>query len=448
MKKKRPCFGNVCRTHREKRRIPGGVISRLDDLGIALRLFSLLVLLVLTALLSAAEALLSRLTRKDILNFAEAEGKRYDALASLLHRPRRYSLTITTAKMILMVASVLLFMTLFHYPPANAALAVVMLVIFTELFPKNYVQSSSGNATIQALRVLRIVYWGGCVIFLPLDFIANIAVRVFGGKTRAEQDSLVSPEVLETLGSVGDSQEILEEDDLEMISRILDFPDKVAREIMVARTDMACLDISTPEEEVLKTTIECRHTRIPIYEETIDNIIGVLHVKDMLEYWAAGEPIELRQLIIDRAPFFTPESKKISELFRELRAHKQHLAIVVDEYGGTAGIVTLENIIEEIVGEIHDEDEVDEEDAYIQLDSNTFSVDARLNLVELNEKLSTELEAENIDTIGGFVVDHLGRVPEQNTVFVYRGIRFTIIEADERRIHRVQIQMPNPLPSE
>ena len=400
------------------------------------------------ALLSAAEALLSRLTREDILHFAEAEGKRYDVLASLLRQPRRYSLTIITAKTILMVASVLLFMTLFHYRVANAALAVVMLVIFTELFPKNYVQSSSGNATIQALRVLRVVYWGGCVIFIPLNFIANIAVRVFGGKARTEQDSLVSPEVLETLVNVGDSHEILEEDEREMISRILDFPDKVAREIMVARTDMACLDISTPEGEVLKTTIECRHTRIPIYEETIDNMIGVLHVKDMLECWAAGEPIALRQLIVDRAPFFTPESKKISELFRELRQHKQHLAIVVDEYGGTAGIVTLENIIEEIVGEIHDEDEVGEEDAYIQLNANTYSVDARLNLVELNEKLSTELEAENVDTIGGFVVDHLGRVPEQNTVFVYRGIRFTIIDADERRIHRIQIQMPNTLPSE
>ena len=426
----------------------GGVIPRLDDLGIALRLFSLLVLLVLTALLSVAEALLSRLTREDILNFAGAEEKRYDVLAALLRQPQRYSLTIITAKTILMVASVLLFMTLFHYRVANAALAVVVLVIFTDLFPKNYVRSSSGNATIQALRTLRVVYWGGCVIFVPLNFIANIAVRVFGGKARAEQDSLVSPEVLETLVNVGDSQEILEEDEREMISRILDFPDKVAREIMVARTDMACLDISTPEEEVLKTTIECRHTRIPIYEETIDNIIGVLHVKDMLEYWADGEPIDLRQLIVGRTPFFTPESKKLSELFRELREHKQHLAIVVDEYGGTAGIVTLENIIEEIVGEIHDEDEIDEQDAYIQLNPNTYSVDARLNLVELNEKLSTELEAENIDTVGGFVVNHLGRVPEPSTLFVYRGIRFTIIEADERRVHRIQIQMPNALSSE
>ena len=113
------------------------------------------------------------------------------------------------------------------------------------------------------------------------------------------------------------------------------------------------------------------------------------------------------------------------------------------EYGGTAGIVTLENIIEEIVGEIHDEDEIDEQDDYIQMDTNTYSVDARLNLIELNERLGTELEAENIDTIGGFVVDHLGRVPEQGTQFTYRGIRFTIFEADERRIQRIHIQMPD-----
>lgn len=412
-----------------------------------IKLLGLAVLFVLTALCSAAEALLSRLTREDILNFAAAEEKRYALLASLLHHPRRYSLTIITAKTVLIVSIITVFMTVV---PSNtwqsqlggAALAVVLLATFTELFPKNYVQSSSGNATITALRVLRVIYWGASVLIIPLNFIANVAVRVLGGKITEEQDSIVSPEVLETLVNVGDSQEILEADEREMISRILNLTDKVAREIMVARTDMICLDISTPEDEVLKTTIECRHTRIPIYEETIDRIVGILHAKDMIEYWAAKKPIDLRQLIQERNPFFTPESKKISALFRELRAHKQHLAIVVDEYGGTAGIITLENIIEEIVGEIHDEDEVGQQDEYIQLNTNAYSVDARLNLIELNEKLRTELEAENIDTIGGFIVDYLGRVPAQNTEFTYRGIRFTIVEADERRIHRIQIQMP------
>ncbi len=418
------------------------MILRLDEQYIVIRLVCLGILLILNALFSAAEALLARLTRAAILEFAEEGGKRYEVLTSLLHHPRRYSLTIITAKAILMVASVILFTTFWQSRVLSAVIAVLFLVVFTELFPKNYVQNSPSGATIHALRALRIVYWGGFLILIPLNFIVNLFVRICGGKVTSAQDSLVSPEVLETLDNVADSQNILEPDDREMIARILDLPDKVVREIMVARTDMVCLEVGTSASEVLQTTIACRHTRIPIYEETIDQIVGILHVKDMLDYWAEDKPINLRELIVGHTPFFTPESKNISELFRELRGHKQHVAIVVDEYGGTAGIVTLENIIEEIVGEIQDEDEADEQDAYIQIAPNTYSVDARLNLAELNEKLGTELDAENIDTIGGFVVDHLGRVPEKDTVFTYRGISFTILEADERRIHRIQIQMP------
>ncbi len=416
--------------------------SRLDDLHLATRLVLLGILLILNALFSAAEALLARLTRTDILEFAEEGGKRYEVLTSLLRYPRRYSLTIITAKTLLIVASVLLIIQFPLHPLIEVGIAAFLLVVFTELFPKNYVQGSPSGATIRALRALRVVYWGGFLILTPLNYIVNILVRIFGGKSASAHDSLVSPEVLETLDNVADSQNILEPDDREMISRILDLPDKVAREIMVARTDMVCLDLSTPEEEVLQTTIACRHTRIPIYEETIDQIVGILHVKDMLDCWAEDKPVNLHHLIVDRQPFFTPESKKISELFRELREHKQHIAIVVDEYGGTAGIITLENIIEEIVGEIQDEDEVDEQEEYIQISSDVYSVDARLNLVELNEKLETELEAENIDTIGGFLVDHFGRVPDQDEVFTYRGINFTILESDERRIQRIQIQMP------
>ena len=416
----------------------------MDDLDLVIKLVSLGIILILSALFSTAEALLARLTRDDILKFAEEGGKRYEVLTSLLRHPRRYSLTIITAKTILIVAGVTVFMTFWEskYPVANAALAVACFVIFTELFPKNYVRGSTGAATIRALSALRAIYWCGFLVLIPLNFLANLIVRIFGGKAASTQDTLVSPDVLETLDNVADSQEILEPDDREMISRILDLPDKVAREIMVARTDMICLEVATPETEVLQTAITFRHTRIPIYEETIDQIVGILHVKDMLDYWARGKPVNLKELIVDRVPFFTPESKNISELFRELREHKQHIAIVVDEYGGTAGIITLENIIEEIVGEIQDEDEIDEQDDYIEIEANTYSVDARLNLIELNEKLGTELEAENIDTIGGFVVDHLGRVPEQGTQFTYRGIRFTIFEADERRIQRIHLEMP------
>ena len=415
----------------------------MDDLHIVTRLVLLGILLILNALFSAAEALLARLTKADILEFAEEGGKRYEVLTSLLRHPRRYSLTIITVKILLIVASVVLFTTFWdNRIILSGGLAALCLVVLTELFPKNYIQNSPSGTTIHALRALRIVYWCGFLILTPLNFLVNLIVRICGGKITPAQDSLVSPEVLEILDNVADIGDILEPDDREMISRILDLPDKVAREIMVARTDVVWLEVGTSADEVLQTTIACRHTRIPIYQETIDNIIGILHVKDMLDCWAENKTINLRELIVDRPAFFTPESKKISDLFRELREHKQHISIVVDEYGGTAGIITLENIIEEIVGEIHDEDEADEQDAFIQVDTTTYSVDARLNLAELNEKLETELDAENVDTIGGFVVDHMGRVPEVGAVFTYRGIEFTTLEADDRRIHRIQIQMP------
>ncbi len=417
------------------------MILHLDDHQI-IKIVILGVLLILNALFSAAEALLARLTRTNILEFAEEGGKRYEVLTSLLHHPRRYSLTIITAKTLLMTVSVILFMTFWENLILGGIIAVLFLVVFTELFPKNYVQNSPSGTTIHALRALRIAYFAGFIILIPLNFLVNLFIRICGGKVTSAQDSIVSPEVLETLDNVAQSQELIGPDNREMISRILDLPDKVAREIMVARTDMVCLEVGTPADEVLQTTIACRHTRIPIYEETIDQIVGILHVKDMLNCWAEDKPIKLEELIVERTPFFTPESKNISELFRELREHKQHIAIVVDEYGGTAGIVTLENIIEEIVGEIQDEDEIDEQDEYIQINPDTYSIDARMNLDELNEKLGTELEAENIDTIGGYIVDHLGRVPEIDTVFAYRGIEFTILDADERRIHRVKIQIP------
>ena len=418
----------------------------LDDIDI-FKLASLVVLSILTALFSAVEALLKRLTRDDILNIAEKGGSQHETLTALLRYPHRYSATIIIAKSGLVVGIVVLLLSAFGFDSLRSRitsiiLATILIVVVVELIPRNYVQGSSKNSTIYALRFLRIVYWLLYPIIKPLIWIGYLGVRIMGGEVRAEQDSIVSPEVLEALVNVGDSQEILEAQEREMISRILDLPDKVAREIMIPRTDMACLDASAPQEEVLTIAIESRHSRIPVYEEQIDHIIGILRVKDMLDYWAEGKPLDLRSLIVGQTPVFTPESKKISDLFRELRANKHHMAVVVDEYGGTAGIVTLEDIIEEIVGEIHDEYDSDEQDEWIVLGEHIYSVDARMSLMDFNERFGTQIESENVDTIGGFVFDYLGRVPEQGSQFSHQGLEFTILESDERRIHRIRIQIP------
>ena len=425
------------------------MISHLDDIDSIIKLVGLFALFILAAFFSAAETLLNRLTRNDILNIAEAGGKRYEILASLLRDSRRYSATIITAKSGLIVSIVVIFMSVVNVGPPRirsvigAILAAIVIVVITELIPKNYVRGSSENSTIHALRFLRVSYWVLYFVIKPLTLLGYFGVRILGGKVQTEQDNIVSPEELETVVNVGDSQEILEAEEREMISRILDLPDIVAREIIIPRTDMVCLEVSTSEEEVLRTAIGSRHSRIPVYEETIDYIIGILNVKDMLDYWAEGKPIDLKGLVTDRPPFFTPESKKISDLFRDLRANKQHMAIVVDEYGGTAGVVTLEDIIEEIVGEIQDEYDSDELDECLSLGENLYSVDTRMSIDNLNEQLGTQIESENVDTIGGFVVDCFGKVPAQGDQLSHQGIEFTVLEADERRVHRIQIRTLN-----
>lgn len=421
----------------------------MDDIDTIFKLVGLFALFILAAFFSAAETLLNRLTRNEILNIAEAGGKRYEILASLLRDSRRYSATIIIAKSGLIVSIVVIFMSMVNVGPPRirsvigAILAAIVIVVITELIPKNYVRGSSENSTIHALRFLRVAYWVLYFVIKPLTLLGYFGVRILGGKVESEQDNIVSPEELETVVNVGDSQEILEAEEREMISRILDLPDIVAREIIIPRTDMVCLEVSTSEEEVLRTAIGSRHSRIPVYEETIDYIIGILNVKDMLDYWAEGKPIDLKGLVTDRPPFFTPESKKISELFRDLRANKQHMAIVVDEYGGTAGVVTLEDIIEEIVGEIQDEYDSDELDECIPLGENLYSVDTRMSIDNLNEQLGTQLESESVDTIGGFVVDYFGKVPAQGDELSHQGIEFTVLEADERRVHRIQIRTLN-----
>jgi putative hemolysin len=248
------------------------------------------------------------------------------------------------------------------------------------------------------------------------------------------EETLASPEEIEALVNVGDSEEILEKEERDMIYRILDLPDTVAREVMVPRTDIVCLDVSANMDEILETVVLSRHSRIPVYEATIDNIVGILHVKDMFEFWRTKQPINLHEIIVNRPPFFTPESKKIRDLLQELRANKQRMTIIVDEYGGTAGLLTTEDIIEEIVGEMQDEDETGEEGFEIQ-----YIVDANTDISKLNELLGANLSAESTNSVERFIVDFLGRIPKASETFEYQDLHFSILESNKEKILRVGI---------
>ncbi|HDM79510.1 MAG TPA: HlyC/CorC family transporter [Deltaproteobacteria bacterium] len=221
-----------------------------------------------------------------------------------------------------------------------------------------------------------------------------------------------------------------------MIQSIFSFRDKVAREIMVPRIDAVCISKTAKLADLIKVIIDKGHSRIPVYEENIDNIIGILHAKDLLPYWGKDD-FDWPNILRD--PYFVPETKKISEILRDLRNKKSHMAVVVDEYGGTAGILTMEDIIEEIIGEIQDEYDYDDK-RLVKIDDDTIVADARVDIEDVMEFFGEEIPEGKFETIGGFIISLLGRVPSVKEVIRFNDLEILIEAADNRRISRVRIK--------
>jgi len=212
----------------------------------------------------------------------------------------------------------------------------------------------------------------------------------------------------------------------------------VVREIMVPRTDMACVSADATVREVLNDIIACGHSRIPVYEGTIDNIVGLIYAKDLLKYWGMNEAaVVLKKMM--RAPYFIPESKNLEELLQEFKKKRVHIAIVIDEYGGTSGLVSIEDLLERIVGDIQDEYDLEEEWLTEEPDGAVL-VDARLPIEELEEHFGVEIEREKFDTVGGLIFHLTGRIPRAGEEVTNDSICLTVLEADERRIGKVRIR--------
>ncbi len=253
--------------------------------------------------------------------------------------------------------------------------------------------------------------------------------RFFTGRRR------VTEEELHELMEASQEEGIINGEEGEMIRAIFTLGESVVREVMVPRTDMACVTAEATAEEVLATIINCGHSRIPLYEGTIDNIIGVIYAKDLLKYWGAtGSSLNLRA--IARQPFYIPETKNLEELLQEFRRRRVHLAIVIDEYGGTSGLITIEDLLEQIVGDIQDEYDTEEELLQLQEDGSVL-VDAMLPIEDFEEYFQIHVEREKFDTVGGLVFYLLGRIPAAGEEVVCSGIRLTVISTVERRIGKL-----------
>lgn len=234
----------------------------------------------------------------------------------------------------------------------------------------------------------------------------------------------------------GEQRGVISEDEGEMIQGIFSFRDTIAREIMVPRTDTVCAHSETKIKDIIQLIIQSGHSRIPIYQDNMDNVIGTLHAKDLLSYWGT-EKFDVRSIL--RTPYFIPETKKISEVLQDLRDNKSHIAVVIDEYGGTAGILTLEDIIEEIIGEVMDEYDADEK-LIVEHGDGSISVNARVNIEELEDYLNVELPEGKFESVGGFVMSLLGKVPATNERVVFEDLEMVIESANSRKIDKIRIR--------
>ena len=221
-----------------------------------------------------------------------------------------------------------------------------------------------------------------------------------------------------------------------MIRGIVELSETTTKELMVPRIDVIFISLDNGIDEIIEKVTSCGHSRFPVYKETIDNVVGILYVKDLLRFFQKSEPIDLEKII--RKPYFVPESKRLDSLLREFKRRRVHIAVAVDEYGGVSGIVCMEDIIEEIVGDIQDEFDNEEEDI-ITLGEGVFLCDARINIEDFNESLNMDISDEDFDTLGGFVFDLFGKIPAKFEKVSYKNTDFIIQEMDGHKIKTVKV---------
>lgn len=264
---------------------------------------------------------------------------------------------------------------------------------------------------------------------------ANGLMKLLGGFVSGRKR--VTEEEIHEIMDAGEEEGLINEEENEMIRSILEFRDTVVREIMVPRTDMASVSAEASVTDVLAAIISCGHSRIPVYDGTIDNIVGVLYAKDLLRYWGMeNSQIDVRKVM--RPPFFIPETKNLEELLGDFKRKRVHIAIVIDEYGGTSGLVTIEDLLEQIVGDIQDEYDLEEE-WLVEGPDDIITVDGRLSIEEMEEYFGIDIERDKFDTVGGLIIHLMGRIPKVGEKVESDTLDMTILDADERKIKRVKI---------
>ena len=413
----------------------------------AIQFIVLIILLVLSAFFSSAETALTTVNRLRIRTLVDEGDARAITLSKVIDNPGKLLSAILIGNNLVNIsASSLATVLATHYfGSAGAGIATgvltILILIFGEVTPKTM---ASLEAEKMSLRYAKIIYTLMVVltpVILVLDFLSGCILRLVGIDPDARDDS-VTEEDLRTIVEAGHEDGVLETEEHKMINNVFDFGEHQAKDIMIPRVDMCFLKLDATYEEFMEIYREEKFTRIPVYEETRDNVIGILNVKDLLLY-DRKEEFHVRDFL--REAYFTYEFKNTSELLVEMRKNSISIAIVLDEYGATAGLVTLEDLIEEIVGDIRDEFDEAEEEEVLLLDEGEYLVEGSCKLEDLNDMIGLGIESEDYDSIGGIVIDALQHLPsEGEEVTTENGTRLIVEKVDKNRIEKVHIYLPEP----
>jgi CBS domain containing-hemolysin-like protein len=312
--------------------------------------------------------------------------------------------------------------------------AAWLLIVILWKFVLAFVPADMGEMILKALIPISHFFY---YLFWPILFpLRRVLDRLDREEEEAHEDEEVTDEEVQAYIDVGEEEGILEASEGKMIQSVVDFSDRVARELMTPRIDVVAFDGTHSFEELAKSFSESKYSRIPIYDESVDKITGIVHIKEVFEAIVKAEPKPVTELA--RPPYFVSETKKVSELLREFQSEHIQVAVVVDEYGGTAGIITIEDVVEEIVGEIADEHE-EEEATIVDMGGGEYMVSGQLRVEALEELLDAGLESDDYETIAGLIFTSTGRVPKAGALVKKNGYQFIVDRADRRRIYRVRV---------
>ncbi|TMF60378.1 MAG: HlyC/CorC family transporter [Chloroflexi bacterium] len=413
-----------------------------------LELLIIAIALILAGLAASAETSLTSISRVRLRTLVEQKVPQAIVIERLHRDPNSYLSTIlivnTVAIIVASSAATLLALHLYRERVAEWLVSLILslvVLVACEITPKTLALQRAERV---ALRMARLVSWATWLmrpIVFVLTSLTRLILRMLGGKAQV-RGPFVTEEELKMLVSVGEEEGVLEEEEREMIHGIFEMGDMRVREVMVPRTDLVAIEVNEPVEKAVDLVTKHGHTRIPVYDGDLDHIVGVLYAKDLLRAVIRGEQKSLRD--IARKPYFTPESNLVQDVLRDLRKNRVHMAIVVDEYGGTAGAVTIEDILEEIVGPIQDEYDIGEEDEIQFITPNEVVLDGRVSVDDVNELLKLNIAADDYDTIGGYVLNQLGAMPKVGATLKLGNGELRVEAVQGTRIKKVRIRSETP----